>query len=78
MYLVDFKTFTEFLTSANIPDDNLPLTEIPCIVQHMRGDIVKAKVEVVELAAYKWNKKYGLTAFKGSSNLYWIRGKEWA
>jgi hypothetical protein len=76
MYLVSYKEFNDFLNSDNISRQAI-ITHTPCIVQFKRGDILKAKVEVVELSAYKWNEKYGLKTFKESKNKYWIRGKEW-
>lgn len=78
MYLVTYKEFVQYLKDEDIKQDKVVLTEIPCIVQYMRGDIVKAKIEVVEESAFKWNEKYGLKTFKESKNKYWIRGKEWA
>lgn len=76
MILVSFKEYVAFLQSENLPRDSVPCTRVPCIVQHLAGSIVKAKVEVVDLSAYKWNEKYGLSNFRKSTNKYWIRGAE--
>jgi len=77
MYLVNYKEFTDFLQSENIVNTQVVIFNTPCIVQFMRGEIVKAKVEVVDKSVFDWNNIYGLKAFKDSKNKYWIRGKEW-
>lgn len=77
MYLITYKEFTEFLQSESIAHGQAIITNTPCIVEFRRGEILKAKIEVVDKAVYKWNLKYGLKNFKDSKNKYWIRGKEW-
>lgn len=77
MYPLDFKDFKEFLDKENINDQAI-ITTTPCIVQYVRDGVVKAKVEVVDLKAFKWNEKFGLKSFAKSRNKYWIRGAEWA
>ena len=77
MYLVNFKEYKDFLKEEKI-DSKCIINHAPCIVQFMRGDIMKAKVEVVDLSVFKWNEKFGDKFFKESQNKYWIRGKEWS
>jgi hypothetical protein len=76
MYLVNYKEYCEFLNSENISFNRAVITTTPCIVEFRRGEILKAKVEVVDKSVYKWNNIYGLKNFKESRNKYWIRGKE--
>jgi hypothetical protein len=76
MYLVSFKEYKEYLKEENI-DSKCAVNHAPCIVQFLRSDIMKAKIEVVDLAVFKWNEKFGDKFFKESANKYWIRGKEW-
>jgi hypothetical protein len=76
MYLVNYKEYCEFLNSENIAFNRAVITTTPCIVEFRRGEILKAKVEVVDKSVYKWNNIYGLKNFKESRNKYWIRGKE--
>jgi hypothetical protein len=75
MYLVTYKEYKDFLKEEKI-DSRSIIDHAPCIIQFMRGNIIKAKIEVVDLAAFKWNEKYGLNIFHDSVNKYWIRGKE--
>lgn len=77
MYLVNYKEYCDFLNSENIAFNQAVITTVPCIVEFRRGEILKAKVEVVDKSVYKWNNIYGLKNFKESLNKYWIRGKEW-
>ncbi len=76
MYLVSLKEFNEFFESEGIKKDKVIFTSIPCIVQYKRGEILKAKVEVVSKSAYEWNERYNGRNFKESDNKYWIRGIE--
>ena len=77
MYLVNYVEFIEFLNSEKIVSEQTIITTTPCIVQFKRGEVLKAKVEVVNKSIFKWNERFGLTNFKDSQNKYWIRGKEW-
>lgn len=77
MYLVNFDEFKNFLLSEKIISDTILPHSQPFILQFKREEKVMAKVEVVDLSAFKWNEKYGNKSFRKSSNKYWIRGKEW-
>ena len=77
MYLVSYPEFLEFLKTESIEFEKTPITDVPCIVEFRRGEVLKAKIELVSLSAFEWNRIYGLKSFKKSENKYWIRGKEW-
>ena len=76
MILVSFAEFKQFLSEEKINDQAILPAAIPCILQFMKGETIKAKIEVVNAYVYKWNEKYGLKSFRESKNKYWIRGKE--
>lgn len=76
MYLVTLQEFNQYLEEENIKKDKIIFISVPCIIQYKRGEILKAKVEVVSQSAYEWNERYKGECFKESSNKYWIRGKE--
>jgi len=76
MYQVNYHKFVQYLEFERLKNDPIVITHVPCIVQFNRGDKLKAKIEVVDLSAFRWNEKYGIKNFKESKNKYWIRGAE--
>jgi len=77
MYLVDFKTFREFLKRKGQWDKPLPvIKETPCILEYREGDKLLGKVEVVNLDQFLFLIKYPNSSIE-SKNKYWIRGEEW-
>lgn len=76
MYLVNYKRFREYLEFEKLRNDPVIITNVPCIVEFRRDNRLKAKIEVADLSAFRWNEKYGLKNFKESRNKYWIRGIE--
>ena len=74
MYLVDYKIFSDFLLKKGIQDNAPLLKEIPAIIEYRKGDILLAKIEVVNFSELKHLRIYG---GKQSKNKFWIRGDEW-
>lgn len=83
MYLVSFEIFNEFITKKELTKNDIPICKtLPCIIEYKKGDIVMAKVEVINISEFKFLMKYAgkLGINKGSKdrkNKYWIRGNEW-
>lgn len=76
MYLVNFKKFTEYIKFEKLKNDPVVITQVPCILIFKRDKRIKAKIEIADLSAFRWNEKFGLKNFKESKNKYWIRGVE--
>ena len=76
MYNVKPNIFQEFLQNSKLPVnlEKEPM-QIPCIIQFMRGDVIMAKVEVLNFDEFQ--KVLSKQEINKKDNTYWIRGKEW-
>jgi hypothetical protein len=77
MYLVDHKTFNEFVIKNGLDKNEPPIVEAtPFILEYKRNGIMMAKIEMVNIPEFKYLKKY--QKIQGAEkNKYWIRGNEW-
>lgn len=77
MYLTDFKIFRQFLMNKNMDVDTVPAcNNIPAIVIYKRGEVLLAKVEVTDYAAFQFQLRNPKSQ-SDNTNKYWIRGQEW-
>lgn len=79
MYLVDFRTFRNFVSKKNLWHPLPPFTTLPVILEYKSGDKLIAKIEVISLKELKFlsmNKDVNPDINK-LKNKYWIRGEEW-
>jgi GTP cyclohydrolase III len=76
MYNVKPNIFQEFLQNSKLLVNlEKEPNQIPCIIQFMRGDIIMAKVEVLNFDEFQ--KVVSGQEINKKDNTYWIRGKEW-
>ena len=87
MYLVDFKSFNEFISKKGLLEHSVPTCAVtPAIIEFRKDGVLMAKVEVVDFKVFNFLMKFakllsskpvikkGKTVCK---NKYWIRGEEW-